>query len=114
MLRPGSSAAESPTATDELGYRAVGNVVTTDDFHATFLPQIPGPRRPPIGVEPANVVRAAADENVVTTSIERSLPLGSRQWVQRTAEKLRLQQSLRPRGRPPGWRKQKSRPRETK
>jgi len=70
--------------------------------------------RPRGWLELVNQPQTAAEEKVVTTSIERSRPLGSQQWVQRTAEKLHLQQSLRPRGRPPGWRKQKSRRRETK
>jgi len=56
-------------------------------------------------LELVNQPQTAAEEKVVVTSIERSRPLGSQQWVQRTAEKLHLQQSFRLRGRPPGWRK---------
>jgi putative transposase len=67
--------------------------------------------RPRGWLELVNQPQTAAEEKAVTLSIERSRPLGSQQWVQRTAEKLHLQQSLRPRGRPPGWRKPKSRPR---
>jgi putative transposase len=55
-----------------------------------------------------NQPQTAAEEKAVTLCIERSRPYGSQPWVQRTAEKLHLQQSLRPRGRPPGWRKPKS------
>ena len=56
-------------ATDELGYRATQNVVTTHDFHATllhlcgidgdrFAKKFQGLDARLIGVEPANVVRA--------------------------------------------------------
>jgi putative transposase len=64
--------------------------------------------RPRGWLELVNQPQTAAEEKAVTTSIERSRPLGNPQWVQRIAEKLHLQQSLRPRGRPPGWRKPKS------
>jgi len=70
--------------------------------------------RPRNWLELVNQPQTAAEEKAVTLSIDRSRPLGSQRWVQRTAEKLHLQQSLRPRGRPPGWRKPKSRLRETK
>jgi putative transposase len=63
--------------------------------------------RPRRWLELVNQPQTAGEEGLVTTSIERSRPLGNPQWVQRTAEKLHLQQSLRPRGRPPGWRKKK-------
>jgi hypothetical protein len=48
-----------------------------------------------------NQAQTPAEEKALTHSIERSRPFGNQPWVQRTAEKLQLQQSLRPRGRPP-------------
>jgi putative transposase len=70
--------------------------------------------RPRGWLELVNQPQTAAEENALTLSIERSRPLGSPQWVQRTAERLRLQQSLRPRGRPTGWRQPKSKLKRTK
>jgi putative transposase len=64
--------------------------------------------RPRGWLEVVNQPQTAAEEKSVTLCIERSRPYGSQPWVQRTAEKLHLQQSLRPRGRPPGWRRPKS------
>ncbi len=46
-------------------------------------------------------------ESGVKLSIERGRPYGSEKWVQRMAGTLNLRQSLRPRGRPVGWRKAK-------
>jgi putative transposase len=59
-------------------------------------------------LELVNQPQTEAEEASMKLSIERSRPMGDQSWVQRTAEKLHLQQSLRPRGRPPGWRKKKS------
>jgi len=58
-------------------------------------------------LEWVNQPQTSAEQALVATSIERSRPLGQQGWVQQTAEKLKLGQSLRPRGRPPGWRKNK-------
>ena len=45
------------------------------------------------------------DETMIRDAIERNRPVGSDQWVQQTARSLGLEKSLRPRGRPVGWRK---------
>jgi putative transposase len=66
--------------------------------------------RPRRWLEFVNEPQTPAEEALVLASIERSRPLGDQAWVQRTAGKLHLQQSLRPRGRPLGWRKRKSKP----
>ena len=46
-----------------------------------------------------------AERKEVKEHIERSRPMGSEAWVKATAKALNLQQTLRPRGRPLGWRK---------
>ncbi len=46
-----------------------------------------------------------AQESAVKLSMERGRPFGKEGWVQRTARELKLEQTLRPRGRPVGWRK---------
>ena len=38
-------------------------------------------------------------------SIKRNRPAGTEAWVRRMARQLDLEYSLRPHGRPPGWRK---------
>lgn len=47
----------------------------------------------------------AEDDAAVKLHIERSRPYGQPHWTQRMARMLGLEQSLRPRGRPVGWRK---------
>jgi putative transposase len=47
------------------------------------------------------------EEAMVKESIKRDRPAGSEEWVRRTARQLGLEHSLRPRGRPKGWRKRK-------
>ena len=47
-----------------------------------------------------NTPQTAAEEQAVQTSILRGRPLGSEQWTRRTAARLGLQSTLRPRGRP--------------
>ena len=66
--------------------------------------------RPRRWLELVNQPQTRAEESAMKTSIERSRPFGQLAWVQRTAEKLHLQQSLRPPGRPVGWRKKKRSP----
>ncbi len=44
---------------------------------------------------------------MVKDSIQRSRPCGTDAWVRRTARALDLTHTLRPRGRPEGWRKQR-------
>jgi len=52
-----------------------------------------------------NQPQTPAEEKLVKTSIERSRPFGADASVNKTARRLQLQQSLRPRSRPKGWRK---------
>ena len=47
----------------------------------------------------------AEDDAAVKQHIERNRPYGQPPWTQRMARMLGLEQSLRPRGRPVGWRK---------
>jgi len=52
-----------------------------------------------------NLPADPAEDKLMTESIARNRPVGSESWVRRTAKALGLEQSLRPRGRPLGWRK---------
>ena len=61
--------------------------------------------RPRRWLELVNQPQTPAEEKLMQTSIERSRPLGTDAWVNKIARRLQLQQSLRPRGRPVGWRK---------
>ena len=45
------------------------------------------------------------EETMIRDAIQRKGPVGSEAWVEQTARALGLEQSLRPRGRPVGWRK---------
>jgi putative transposase len=53
-------------------------------------------------VEAVNTAMTEAERESIRTSIRRNRPLGTAVWVRRTAEKLGLESSLRPPGRPPG------------
>ena len=44
----------------------------------------------------------------VRDSLKRNRPFGADDWVRRTARQLNIEHSLRPRGRPVGWRKKKN------
>jgi putative transposase len=46
-----------------------------------------------------------AEVEAIRISIKRGRPLGSAHWIAKTAERLDLSHTLRPRGRQPGWRK---------
>jgi putative transposase len=53
-------------------------------------------------------VNLPADEDeeiMIRDAIKRNRPVGREAWVEQTARALGLEQSLRPRGRPVGWRK---------
>ena len=52
-----------------------------------------------------NRPQTQAEEEAIKLSIERSRPFGSEPWVKTTAKTLDLGYTLRPRGRPVGWRK---------
>ena len=45
------------------------------------------------------------EETMIRDAIRRNRPVGGAAWVEQTARALGLEQSLRPRGRPVGWRK---------
>jgi putative transposase len=68
--------------------------------------------RPRRWLELVNAPQTPAEEKLVKTSIEHSRPFGGDGWVKQTARRLQLQQSLGPRGRPPGWRKKPNPPGE--
>jgi putative transposase len=61
--------------------------------------------RPSRWLETVNSPQTQADEKRVQESILRNRPAGSEPWVQRMAKALALNHTLRPRGRPLGWRK---------
>ena len=54
-----------------------------------------------------NAPQTDAEVEAVRTSLGRGRPFGSDAWVERTARRLGLEHTLRPRGRPVGWRKPK-------
>src|SRR3954454_25025382 len=82
-------------------------------LHATELPELAallsdGPvDRPRNWITLVNTPVNEKELEAVRVAIERGRPFGDESWVRRTAGKLDLQQTLRPRGRPLGWRKHK-------
>jgi putative transposase len=46
-----------------------------------------------------------AEESMIKGHIQRNRPLGCESWTKKTADALNLEHTLRPRGRPKGWRK---------
>ena len=65
--------------------------------------------RPRRWLEVVNEPQSEAEEARFAEHIQRNRPLGSESWMKRTVARLGLEQTVRPRGRPVGWRK----PRET-
>ena len=61
--------------------------------------------RPRRWLDLVNRPQTPAEQTLVNEHIQRNRPLGNGEWVQRTAKSLNLEQTLRPRGRPVGWRK---------
>ena len=61
--------------------------------------------RPRDWLEILNEPQDKKEEQRLKQHIERSRPLGDELWTRQTASRLGLGQTLRPRGRPPGWRK---------
>ena len=57
-------------------------------------------QRPTTWVDWVNEVQAQAELENVRQSVRRGQPYGSRDWAQATAEALKLDSTLRPRGRP--------------
>jgi len=62
--------------------------------------------RPSRWLERVNTPQTSAEEQRVLTSLKRSRPFGSEAWTTRTAERLKLDWTIHPRGRP----KKESRP----
>jgi hypothetical protein len=56
--------------------------------------------RPPRWAERVNQPLTGAELHAVRTSVNRGTPFGDQTWVQRIAQELNLQSTLRPRGRP--------------
>jgi putative transposase len=56
--------------------------------------------RLPRWAERVNKPLTAAERHAVRTSVNRDTPFGDKTWVQRIAQQLNLQSTLRPRGRP--------------
>ncbi|MGA2442100.1 MAG: transposase [Tepidisphaeraceae bacterium] len=63
--------------------------------------------RPSKWLETVNLPQSEAEEKTVKQCIARNRPAGSDPWVQRMAKALSLGHTLRPRGRPVGWRKKR-------
>jgi putative transposase len=61
--------------------------------------------RPPRWLETVNLPLIDSEAKMVKDAIDRGRPLGDERWVKQMARSLDLQHTLRPRGRPPGWRK---------
>jgi putative transposase len=57
--------------------------------------------RPRDWVDRVNAPRSGVEREAVRRAVRRSSPFGSPDWQQTTAERLGLQATLRPRGRPP-------------
>jgi putative transposase len=58
-------------------------------------------KRPRNWLDWVNQPQTAAELESLRDSVQRGRPYGSGSWVRKTAEKLRLDNTLRPRGRPP-------------
>jgi hypothetical protein len=71
-----------------------------------FAPAWPLPL-PPRSLTPVNLPADQAEYKLITEAIARNRPVGNEARVARRARALGLEQSLRPRGRPVGWRKAK-------
>jgi putative transposase len=57
-------------------------------------------RRPPHWIKRVNAALSPAEEEALRRSIQRGQPLGDPEWQTRTAARLGLASTLRPRGRP--------------
>ena len=63
--------------------------------------------RPARWLETVNLPQSEMVETMVKDCIAHNRPAGSDPWIRRTAEALGLAHTLRPRGRPLGWRKKR-------
>jgi putative transposase len=64
-------------------------------------------RRPPDWLAWVNAPQTPAEEAAMKAHIARGRPLGDADWTAHMVRALGLQQTLRPRGRPKGWRKRR-------
>jgi putative transposase len=62
--------------------------------------------RPRNWVAQVNQPQSKPELDLITLSLKRSRPLGDPDWVNKTAQRLGLMSTIRPRGRRPGWRKE--------
>jgi len=69
--------------------------------------------RPANWTQLVNQPQTQAEEDAIQLHIARNRPFGDAAWVAKKARQLRLENTLRPRGRQPGWRKKKARKSET-
>ena len=63
--------------------------------------------RPSRWLETVNLPQSQEEERMVKDCLTRSRPAGGDAWTRRMAEMLGLDHTLRPRGRPLGWRKKR-------
>ena len=102
-----------------------GKVKQAQDWHwgRCFVRQTPGHQlrgilsdwpiaRPAKWLQFVNTPQTPAEEKSVIEHLERNRPFGNNEWMQITAKTLGLEHSLRPRGRPTGWRKRPEKPRK--
>jgi putative transposase len=75
----------------------------TRDVYA-LLSAWPTPR-PSGWLDTVNLPQNESEEKMIAESIKRNRPVGSGAWVRKVVKMLQLEQTLRPRGRPVGWRK---------
>lgn len=54
-----------------------------------------------------NAAQTETEVELIRTSIKRDRPFGGKVWTTRTVSRLGLEKTMRPRGRPLGWRKRK-------
>ena len=62
-------------------------------------------KRPANWTRLVNEPQTTAERDAIKLHIKRNRPLGKTEWVQKTAKRLGMENTLRPPGRPPGWRK---------
>ena len=65
-----------------------------------LISEIPQAYRPRDWIRYVNQPQTSAELEALRRSVARGAPFGSREWSMRTAKRLGLEQSLRPRGRP--------------
>jgi putative transposase len=61
--------------------------------------------RPRNWIQQVNQPQSDVELEGISNALSRGCPLGTQRWVKATASRFNLQTTLRPRGRPTGWRK---------